>query len=167
MDLYTDNYYTGPELYDTMYSKGITACKTVRVNRIDFPKALVHKSTRNVPHGFYDYHSNGPVLAAVWFDKRFIYFLSTLHCAESSSPTLVVRRNQDGSVTTVECSPLLPDYQQYKRGVDRGNQLNGFYNVARRSRKWWKRIFSYIIECCFLNAYMLEKHARPLEHAPR
>ena len=57
--------------------------------------------------------------SSCWFDKRFIHFLSTLHCAESATPTLVDRRNPDGSKTAVSCPPLLPDYQQYMRGVDR------------------------------------------------
>lgn len=100
-------------------------------------------------------------------DKRFIHFVSTLHCAESATPTFVDRRNQDGSKTAVSCPPLLPDYQQYMRGVDRGDQLIGFYNVGRRSKKWWKRIFAYIIECSLLNAYILERHVKPIEHQLR
>ena len=99
----------------------------------------------------YDYRSNGPLLAAVWFDRRFIYFLSTMHSAESSTPVTVKRTNQDGSRNDVPCPPLLPDYQQYMRGVDRGDQLIGCYNVGRRSKKWWKRVFAHTrvlyIEC--------------------
>lgn len=43
----------------------------------------------------------------------------------------------------------------------------GCYNVGRRSKKWWKRVWSHVIECSILNAYILEKHAKPLEHALR
>ena len=50
----------------------------------------------------------------------------------------------------------LPDYQQYMRGVDRGDQLVGYYNIRLRSKKWWK-VSSYVIECALLNAYLLEK----------
>ena len=42
------------------------------------------------------------------------------------------------------------------RGVDRGDQLIGNYNVGRRSTKWWKRCFSHLIECSLLNAYILD-----------
>ena len=52
-----------------------------------------------------------------------------------------MRREADGSQVAVQCQPLLPDYQAYMRGVDRGDQMIGFYNVARRSKKWWKRVF--------------------------
>ena len=43
----------------------------------------------------------------------------------------------------------------------------GLYNVGRRSKKWWKRLFSHIVECSTLNAYILESHARPVQHALR
>ena len=99
--------------------------------------------------GFYDYRSNGPLLAAVWFDRRFIYFLSTIHRAESTTPTTVKRRNLDGTQDDITCPPLLPDYQLYMRGVDRGDQMIGCYNVGRRSRKWWKRVWSHLIECLY------------------
>ena len=138
LDLYTDNFYTSPQLYRTLYDKGFNACGTVRVNRTDFPKELVYNSQRNVQRGFYDYRSNGPLLAAVWFYKRYVHFLSTMHCAESSTLTMIGRLNQDGSVTGISCPPLLPDYQQNMRGIDQGDQLIGFYNVGRRSKKWWK-----------------------------
>ena len=167
LDLYTDNYYTSPDLYTTLYEKGINACGTVRTNRKGFPKVLVHDRRRNEERGYYDYRSNGPLLAAVWYDRRFIYFLSTMHSAETSdgTPVTVARRNPDGSRLSVQCPPLLPDYQAYMRGVDRGDQMIGYYNIGRRSKKWWKRVYSYVIECAVLNAYVLESHAKPLEHA--
>ena len=49
------------------------------------------------------------------------------------------------------------DYQKFMRGIDRGDQMMGYYNVGRLSRKWWKRVFSYLIEVCLLNAYVLHK----------
>ena len=161
--LYTDNYYTSPEVFLALYDKGINCCGTVRVNRRGFPKQLVKKQKED--RGFYDYSSNGPLLAAVWYDRRYVYFLSTLHVGESRGAT-VRRKNLDGSSTDVPCPPLLPDYQQYMRGVDRGDQLIGCYNVGRRSKKWWKRVFAHLIECALLNAYILERYANPSLYSP-
>ena len=45
--------------------------------------------------------------------------------------------SSDGSLIDVPCSSLLPGYQKYISGVDRGDQLIGCYNRGRRSRKWW------------------------------
>ncbi len=67
--------------------------------------------------------------------------------------------------TPVKCPPLLLDYQQFMRGVDRGDQMICLYNIGRRSKKWWKQLFSYIIECSILN--VLQSDAKPGEYARR
>ena len=59
-----------------------------------------------------------------------------MHVVEASGAT-VKRRKLDGTQHDVAC----PDYQAYMRGVDRGDQLIGFYSAGRRSKKWWKIIF--------------------------
>ena len=118
-----------------------------------FPKELVTKATVH-NRGYYDFRSNGPLLAAVWVDKRSIYFLSTLHIAEASAVT-VKRRKLDGTQDDIACPPLLHDYQAYMQGVDCGDQLIGDYKAGRRSKKWWKRVFFHILECSILNGYVL------------
>ena len=39
--LFTDNYYTSPQLYLGLYKLGFNCCGTVRTNRKDFPKDLI------------------------------------------------------------------------------------------------------------------------------
>ena len=79
----------------------------------------------------------------------------TLHRAEMAAddPVTVKRHQVDGTQIDVECPPLLSDYQAF--GVDRSDQMIGFYNIGRSSKKWWKRVFSHIIECAILNARVL------------
>ena len=161
--LYTDNYYTGPVVYKALYDQGINSCGTVRTNRTGFPEVLKKGKSEQVPRGYYEYLSCGPLLAAVWYDRRFVYFVSTLHKAERDGDT-IPRHAQDGSIVDVPSPPLLPDYQKCMRGVDRGDQLISCYNMGRRSKKWWKRVFLYLIECSLLNAYILEKYAKPHLH---
>jgi len=156
--VYMDNFYS-PALFLTLYRKGVNACGTVRPNRKYFPQEL-NVNKRDVDTGYYDYRSSGPLLASVWMDKRILHLLSTMHVAyPSSAPATVRRRAGDGTQEDVMCPPCLPDYQAYMRGVDRGDQLIGYYNLGRRSTKWWKRVFYYIVEVAALNAYVLDKHA--------
>ena len=93
-------------------------------------------------------------MACVWKDKKIINFLSTMHCAEAN--TSVTRTARDGSEEEISCPPCLPDYQEFMRGVDLSDQRISYYNVGRRSKKWWKRVFSYILEACSQNAYVLK-----------
>ncbi len=152
--LYMDRYYSSPRLFFTLGKIGIGCCGTVQNNRKEFPQVLkISKSKKN--KGKYDYRSNQTLTAMVWFDKRPLYMLSTIHKPTSSSPTTVLRTQVTGSRVAVDCPPCLPDYQKYMRGVDRGDQMIGYYNIGRRSKKWWKRVFTYIVECSILNAYVL------------
>ena len=89
-----------------------------------------------------------------------------MHVGELSSGECTVKRRQkDGSIINRPCPPLLPDYQAFMRGADRGDQLESYYNVGRRSTKWWRRVFFYLLECCALNAYVLDGEVRRAEHA--
>jgi len=78
----------------------------------------------------------------------------TLHAA--SQDVTVKQRRKDGTQEEVNCLPCLPDYQACMRGVDCSDQLMSYYNIGRRSTKWWKRIFAYLIEVACLNALRFE-----------
>ena len=107
-EVYTDNYYTSPRLYMALYEDQNNACGTARTNRTGFPKSIIRRTTED--RGYYNYLSNGPLLAAAWYDRRFVYFLSTFHEGASHGET-VRRTNPDGTSSDVSCPPLLPDYQ--------------------------------------------------------
>ena len=165
LHLYTDNYYTSPSLYLHLYNRGINACGTARPNRIGFPKELLTKAT-NTNRWFMDFRSNGPLLATIWVDKRSIYFLSTIHVAEPplGSTCTVKRRTTTGAQEDKPCPPCLPDYQCFMRGVDRNDQMQQYYNLGRRSIKWWKRFFYFLVESTILNSFIMESHVRAAEH---
>ena len=125
-----DNYYTSPTLFNHLYTRGINACGTTRYNRRYFPKDLVTKVTSS-NGGFSDHRADGPLLSAV-------HFLSALHpskCPVGMEPSTVKRHKLDGTQEEVSCPPLLPDYQKFMRRVDRGDQLQSYYNIGRRSCK--------------------------------
>ena len=33
----------------------------------------------------------------------------------------------------------------------------GYYDLGRRSKKWWKRVLTYVVECCIFNAFVLKQ----------
>ena len=51
------------------------------------------------------------------------------------------------------------------KGIDR-KSANGYYNVGRRSKKWWKRVFAYLLEVSVLNAYILQKFSNTCGKEP-
>ena len=69
-----------------------------------------HSKWEQFERGYYDYRSCGPLLATFWVDKRFAYFLTTIHTAKAGGTT-VLRKKKDGTRVSVDCPPILPDYQ--------------------------------------------------------
>ena len=132
LHLYIDNYYTGPTLYQHLYKHGINACGTSSSSRRGFPVLEPTELNR----GKFQLSSNSPLLATSWVDKRTINFCSTIHMGElSSGYCTATRREKNGSKVERQCPPLLLDYQKVMRGVHRGDQLQCYYNMGRRSRK--------------------------------
>jgi len=49
----------------------------------------------------------------------------------------------------------------YMGGIDRGDQLHGYYNCHTKSRKFYKYIFYFLLDVTITNAYILYKHYSP------
>ena len=160
--LYCDNYYTSPELFMELYVDDIYATGTARSNKKFYPNELSQKrqpSRSRVQRGYYKHMSRGPMTAGVWYDRRYVNFLSTSHPPLLADGSLAIVQRKDGAnKIDVPCPPYLPDYIKYMRGVDKGDQLVALYSAGRKSSKAWRRIFFYLLECCILNSYILEGH---------
>ena len=65
----------------------------------------------------------------------------------------------DGTEATARCFPN-PCHMS-RLGVDRGDQLRGYYNCRTKSRKFYKYIFYFLLDVTITNAYILYKHCSP------
>ena len=92
----------------------------------------------------------GNVTATAWKDNKVVTVMST-----TTQPTAVgsvLRRQRDGSRLSVPCPESVLTYNKYMGGVDRGDQLRGYYNCRVKSRKFYKYIyflFDVSITKCF------------------
>ena len=70
--------------------------------------------------------------------------------------TMTQVSNQHGENMT---KPLAIDtYNHTMNGVDRNNQHCIYYSFVRRTLKWWKKMFFYLLECATVNSYLLYKN---------
>ena len=79
--LFTDNFYSSPDLFFTLREHGIQACGTVRPNRKDLPKEIMdHKLplVKNLPRGGFLFRKKGELIAAKWKDKKPVHLISTV-----------------------------------------------------------------------------------------
>ena len=71
--LYVDNFYTSPALFNWLLERMIYACGTVRKGRVGFPKTIYFPRGRH-ERGTASYLSRGDLLSQSWFDSKEVYF---------------------------------------------------------------------------------------------
>jgi hypothetical protein len=49
------------------------------------------------------------------------------------------------------------DYNKYKIGADKPDQLLAYYSFQRKSVKWWKKLFFHLFGLALVNAYILHR----------
>ena len=70
----------------------------------------------------------------------------------------VQRKQKDGSRVEVPCPASIISYKKFMGGVDRGDQLRGYYRCRSKSRKFYKYIFYFFLDVAITNAYILMKN---------
>ena len=52
------------------------------------------------------------------------------------------------------------DYNQHMGGVDKSDQMLKYYEVLRKSMKYWKKLFLHFIDMAALNSYLFFQYLR-------
>ena len=71
------------------------------------------------------------------------------------------RKLKDGSVVQIPCPKPVKQYTGRMGGVDRFDQKRCYYSVSRRSRRWWLRLFYFLVDTCIVNAHILHTSVHP------
>ena len=87
-------------------------------------------------------------------------------CTQPTATGTVLRRQRDGTRISVPCPQSIISCNSYMGGVDRGDQLCGYYSCKIKSRKFYKYIFFFLFDVAITNAYILHKNYTP-EPKPR
>ncbi len=153
--VYTDNFYSSPQLFQDLLENSTFATGTVRRNRKNFPKLLDTVSKINRGHSIFAYHDN--ITVCRWFDNKDVYCISTgLSDSISSVKRIVDKHSMD-----VSCPEIVVDYNKHMGGVDLADQAICYYSVGRKTLKWWRRIFWRMHDQAITNAFVLYKENFP------
>ena len=76
-------------------------------------------------------------------------------CCQPNEKGSVLRRQRDGTRISLPCPQAIIQYNTYMGGVDRGDQLRGYYSCRSKSRKFYKYIFYFLLDTTITNAYIL------------
>jgi len=137
---------------------GLYGCGTLRSNRKGFPpdlKPLVKKGPGE--QGDYRVRQHKHLTVALWQDNRPVVVISTN--SDPTQPTTVQQKARDGTSSSIRCPASISSYNKFMGGVDLNDQLQQYYSIRMKGRKYCKYIWWFLVDVAVTNAYILcKKH---------
>ena len=152
--IFFDNFFTSLPLIKTLLDKGIFSCGTVRSTRKHFPKDEL-KCDRQLNQSESDFAQSGDITVCKWMDrgKKAVSVASSMH--DPNKMSTVLRTKKTGERETVPCPEAVACYNKYMGGVDRFDQYLSLCSIGWKSRRWWLRIFYFLIDSAIVNSYIM------------
>ena len=151
--VYCDNFFTNAPLFRDLLRDKVYACGTYNRTRKCYPTSLKSDAKKGLKkRGEYRYRQCGNLLVSLWQDTRSVSCLST---NESPSEVTVSCKLKDGKIIDIPCPLAICIYNKFMGGVDRNDQLRGYYSVRTKSRKSYKYLFWFLFDVAIVNSYIL------------
>ena len=100
----------------------------------------------------------GKVSASAWQDRKLVMVMAT-NC-QPSDVGEVPRKLVDGSRMYVPCPQAIILYNLFMGGVDTGDQLRGYYECRKRSRKFYKYVYHFLFDVAVTNSILQKYFSR-------
>ena len=94
-----------------------------------------------------------------WMDTRVVHVISTAFSPSEMKEATHTQR--DGTSMKIQCPKSIVEYTRRMGGVDRFDRQRAMYSVSRKSKKWWLRIFYFILDAAVVNAFNLYAAVHP------
>ena len=146
--VYMDNWFSSPTLYHDLQARKTSAVGTVGPNRKYMPNFTVKKK------GELEFASSPlGMLAIRWVDKKKVNLLSTIHKAPD------LKEVPCGEPGKFKSKPqIVLDYNLGKTGVDVSDQMASYYNIRRKSVKWYQTLFWHLVDMVICNSFLVWRH---------
>ena len=160
--LFFYRFFTGMQLMSDLERDGIYACATVMVNRKGTPpplKCTKRLLRRKLPNrGDSLSFQKGPVTVTAWNDNNVVVIAHSN--LENPAEQTTCDRRVANHVKIVNQPRAIQVYNSHMNGVDIHDQLREPYPAGRPSKKYWKYIMWFIVDCCQVNAWILWRECK-------
>ncbi|XP_069176130.1 piggyBac transposable element-derived protein 4-like [Procambarus clarkii] len=148
--LYMDNYYNSVSLTEQLREVGVYTCGTLRLQR-GTPKDLQQVVKGKMATDTTLYMRKDNTFVIVWKDKRPVSVITNIHNADTTQAQHRKRvRKRDGrtgvEIVKMNKPKAIVDYNKFMKGVDHFDQMVKYYEFARKTHKWSKKITFYILQ---------------------
>ena len=93
-------------------------------------------STADLHRGEFHFRQSGSLSVTALRDMKVVFLMSTL--SSPISITTVRHKGRNGSLRNVPCPESVALYNRHMGGVDRADQLHGYYHIRMKGRKFYK-----------------------------
>lgn len=168
LHVYTDRYYTSPELATELLNMKCFLTGTVMTNRTGLPPGL-KQAQKKMKKGDMFSNRKGDTLVTSWRDKRVVTMLSTNNVG--SKHHMIEVPSKWPSQPAIPKPQVVLDYTKHMGAVDRSDHFISSYQFLRKTKKWYRKMFFWLLEVAIVNSYILYKHQqtqyqnKPLSHA--
>ncbi|XP_008184865.1 piggyBac transposable element-derived protein 4-like [Acyrthosiphon pisum] len=147
--LFTDNFYTSPQLSMYLHKRKTNTCGTVRKNR-----KLMPSIEGKLKLGEREARCTDKLLAIHWKDRRDVYMLTSMNTNEMVDTKNIDRKTGKKYLKPQYC---VVSYNKNMGAIDKTDMLLSSTECVRRTLKWYKKLFFHIIDMSMLNAYSAYK----------
>ncbi|KAL4083594.1 hypothetical protein QTP88_028910 [Uroleucon formosanum] len=154
--IYFDNFFTSLPLAEKLLNNDIFSCGTFRINKKYYPKDLMKKDSLYKP-GDIEFAQCDDISICRWKDRgsKPVTVISSMH--DASHTEIVHRKNSRGEKIAISCPSSIADYNRYMGGVDKFDQYMAAYSICQKSRRWWVKLFYYLLDTSIVNSFLMYK----------
>ena len=154
--VFADRYYTTFELIKYLTDHKTYYTGTLMPNRRNFPSELKTLKLNHRDSRWYR-SANEEILCVAWRDKK-ARKPCILVSSKATAKLVKVTKKRSGEV---EIPEVVNNYNYSMNGCDRLDQCVSYYGqFLRKTVKWWKRVFLWLLEVSHYNAFVLYSMTR-------
>ena len=163
--IFADRYYTSMKLIRYLQTRSTHYTGTVNTRRVGFPTEIRDQTLRLEHRKSKTFLSKDKdLLCCAWRDKKAknpcVLVSTKLRCEQ-----VEVERGRQRE--KVKMPVLVRSYNMSMNGCDRLDQAVSYYGqYGRKTVKWWKRIFLWLLEVTQVNAHILYCLSHPGKPLP-
>lgn len=161
--LYYDNWFSSLSLARILKTQGILCLSTVRANRLKGVVLKDDNSLKREGRGSADFcvEQITDTVVVKWYDNKFIHLLSN-YAGIHPTDTCKIWDKKEKKRVDLERPYAVKEYNEFMGGGDLSDMLIELYRINFKSRKWYIRIFLYLIDLSVVNAWILYRRVKSI-----
>ena len=166
--VFTDRYYTSIPLAQALGDHNTAFTGTSNKNRAELPDNI--RQLNRLKGGEVIAYRTPTLLALAWQAEKRNKPVLMVSSEASAAMVTVQSRSQNSHNGPTQKPTVIDVYNHNMNGVDIADQNSVYYAFQRKTRKWWRKVFFWLMEVTVVNSYIVYKESvsavgdRPCSH---